>query len=398
MRKYPINITIDTNIFDASKYDLTEEGVLHLLTKFVNEGKVKVYLSDIVIREAHSHLDEIGQSILSKIRDNCKRLLSILDNNAIEASESNNYLEILDKVNRNNLIWKSFEEYITSLNPVIFDLSLIDIEQTLNDYFEYKPPFEKQEKKRKEFPDAFIAKQIRDSFPNGDLVILSEDKGFIDACQKNRQYEILGSIGDLCNLINSQDENYQLVVDSIFSLAEEINKEIKETIESDGNILVSGQTVDRKGIISGFDYSETILSSVKNVTHQLHVVEDIKEDEAVVILDCTADVEMDCYYDDYDNAPWDSEEKEYVFVDSVHIVEKHNARFPVRAYVNYQNNNISIQSITIRLGSASRIERKVTDKRRKWEEPYNICPDCGDSISSINDGGNGFCIKCAPNH
>lgn len=29
---------------------------------------------------------------------------------------------------------------------------------------------------------------------------------------------------------------------------------------------------------------------------------------------------------------------------------------------------------------------------------YNICPDCGKAINFENDGGNGFCIECAPDH
>lgn len=37
-----------------------------------------------------------------------------------------------------------------------------------------------------------------------------------------------------------------------------------------------------------------------------------------------------------------------------------------------------------------------------YEEPlpdaFNICPDCGCQINLNNDGGNGFCVKCAPNH
>ena len=38
-----------------------------------------------------------------------------------------------------------------------------------------------------------------------------------------------------------------------------------------------------------------------------------------------------------------------------------------------------------------------------WEEyagdkPYTTCLDCGRPISFENDGGNGFCIDCAPEH
>ena len=29
---------------------------------------------------------------------------------------------------------------------------------------------------------------------------------------------------------------------------------------------------------------------------------------------------------------------------------------------------------------------------------YSTCPDCGSKINFENDGGNGFCVKCAHNH
>ncbi len=41
-------------------------------------------------------------------------------------------------------------------------------------------------------------------------------------------------------------------------------------------------------------------------------------------------------------------------------------------------------------------------KRRNWEDDEesfeNYCPDCGCGMTFENDGGNGFCIKCAPEH
>ena len=54
--KYPIAVTIDTNIFDSAKYDLSENSTLQLLKKYVNDGKIKVVLSDIVVRESKKHL------------------------------------------------------------------------------------------------------------------------------------------------------------------------------------------------------------------------------------------------------------------------------------------------------------------------------------------------------
>ena len=35
---------------------------------------------------------------------------------------------------------------------------------------------------------------------------------------------------------------------------------------------------------------------------------------------------------------------------------------------------------------------------RSDDDTYDTCPDCGSRIGIDNDGGNGFCINCAPNH
>lgn len=47
------------------------------------------------------------------------------------------------------------------------------------------PPFENSEKKKSEFPDAFIAQQIRKRFgETEEVVIVSNDKGFIRLAEK----------------------------------------------------------------------------------------------------------------------------------------------------------------------------------------------------------------------
>lgn len=44
-------VTIDTNIFDAAKFDLCDASPLKTLENYVKNGKIKVVLSDIVVRD-----------------------------------------------------------------------------------------------------------------------------------------------------------------------------------------------------------------------------------------------------------------------------------------------------------------------------------------------------------
>lgn len=45
-------------------------------------------------------------------------------------------------------VWRKFLE---NLNPEILDLSLIDLNDIVDDYFDIKPPFESGEKKERNF-------------------------------------------------------------------------------------------------------------------------------------------------------------------------------------------------------------------------------------------------------
>ena len=56
MFKYPLAVTIDTNIFDAAKFDLCDTSTLKILENYVKSGKIKVILSDIVVRESKRHI------------------------------------------------------------------------------------------------------------------------------------------------------------------------------------------------------------------------------------------------------------------------------------------------------------------------------------------------------
>ena len=51
MINYPLNVTIDTNIFEENKFDFGPDGTMNLLIKNVQNGKIKLVLSNIVIKE-----------------------------------------------------------------------------------------------------------------------------------------------------------------------------------------------------------------------------------------------------------------------------------------------------------------------------------------------------------
>lgn len=378
MFSYPINVTIDTNVFDSCKYDLSENSTLRILSNYVKDNKVKVYLSNIVIREAKAHLKKQAIGLYSKIRNNRKEMLDIADEDLISVSGLKDYILIPEKQDIIDKTWNRFNDFINSLKPIIFDNSEIDLDEIIDDYFDFNAPFEQSKEKRKEFPDAFIAKQIRSNFPEENSYIISNDKGFKDACSKDKQFVFLGKLGDLYNKISEQDANYSLAISIENELSEKINDAIRNSIIRYENITVYGLSFDRKGVASGHDYYETTLNSIKNVSHDVHIVDAIDENEAIITLNCSANIKMDCYYMDYNNAIWDSEEKVYIDIDSKHIVEKHKARFAVRLQLNLINKDFSLYDISIILGGDTIKDRYDVDDDIDEDdnEFYDTCPDC----------------------
>lgn len=355
MMNYPITITIDTNVFDSVKYDMSDGSKLQILLKHVKDGKVKLVLSDIVLEESKTHLERITRSLCASIRKNRADLLNIASENMISTVGLETHIVIPDKDSIIENANKQFENYIQNLGAEILDVSSVDISEIVDDYFHIRAPFERGEKKRKEFPDAFIVNQIKQRFPNDDSVlIISNDKGFLKGCLRYNNYKTMNSLDELFKEISNHDMRYTQVIEKLRFLEGKINGTIRDYILRTECISVAGVSHDNEGVVYGHEYSETILHSIGKVSHRLHVIDDIDEEKALITLSCRGNIDMDCYYEDYDNAVWDSEEKKYIFLRTVHLLEKHSPNFVCRIRINLKDEEIELLPLHIYLGVDSR--------------------------------------------
>lgn len=385
MFKYPIAVTIDTNILDAAKYDLSENSTLRLLENYVNEGIIKVVLSNIVVRESKKHLAKQVNKVCSIARKLRAEILQESTENLVNYIGLNRFLEITK--DKNILIEKSeelFDSFIQDINAEILSTDLINLDGIIDDYFEINPPFEEGEKKRKEFPDAFIANQIRKRFgETEDVAIVSNDKGFKRACQQTPNHFFFDSLGALFDKINKQkEEAYTETINIIKELQFCISSDVLEYIKNNENIDLNGLSYDKDGIVSGFNYSEFYLHDISDTSFRIHSVDEISNGTSIVTLLCEANISVDCFYEDYDNTPWDSEIKDYVFVDTIKMREVHSARFACRIKLEREEKSFKIFPFKVILGGDSRKDRYEVE-----EEP-DI--DYEQEIKDINRENLGF--------
>lgn len=366
MFKYPLAVTIDTNILDAAKYDLGDGSTLQLLKNYVDDGIIKVVLSNIVVRESKKHLAKQVNKACGIARKLRAEVLQESTEYLINYVGLSRLLEI--SKDKDALIQKSeelFYNFLTDINAEILGIDLINLESIIDDYFEINPPFEDGEKKRKEFPDAFIANQIRKRFGEAeDVAIVSNDNGFKKACKEAPNHFFFGSLGALFDAINKEkEEAYAETINVIKELQFRIAPTLIEYIKSNENIEVRGLSYDKDGVETGFDYDESYLHNVSNIAFRVDSVDEMTDKYSKVTLLCKADISADCYFEDYANAPWDSETKEYVFVETIKMREEHTSRFECRIEVDRETKSYKIFPFTIILDDDSRKDRYELEKQ-----------------------------------
>lgn len=372
MIKYPIYVTLDTNILDAANFDFNEKSTLQLLVNYVKKGKVKVVLSNIVVKEAEKHIAKRGVCVCSLMRKLRADALKTATDYQIKQLGLGHILELsTDKAEISQKSIDLLHKYIADLDAEILDTSKIDLDAIIDDYFEIRAPFQIGEKKRKEFPDAFIANQIRERFGHEEMVaIISIDKGFKEACQSWDNHLFFSSLGDLYGEMNKQEEFYAATKDFVIKQKSDIESYLAQYIKNNVEINVMGLSYDRKGVTEGYDYSETYLNSLSDVSIGIHSVDEIDDNKSIVTLKCESSFIMDCFYEDYENALWDSEEQEYVYVDTIGIREEHKAKFACRIEINRTENTFEVLPFKIILGADSRKERYEieTDSEYDYEQ------------------------------
>ena len=84
MIKYPLYVTLDTNIFDANKLDFSQDSTLGLLVNHVKAGKIKIVLSNIVLKEVEKHVIKASDGVCSSFRGLRKELINVVSDKFLE--------------------------------------------------------------------------------------------------------------------------------------------------------------------------------------------------------------------------------------------------------------------------------------------------------------------------
>ncbi|WP_270659093.1 PIN domain-containing protein [Paraclostridium bifermentans] len=371
MLKYPLSVFLDTNIFIGCRYDLHEDSVLIKLKNLVDHNKVIVYISNVVLRETEKHIKLDILEAVHELKNTRKNISKKIAPTILKDTPLGKIFDLSFQDTIEETALTKFREFLNESKVIYLDNEGIDIDSILDDYFNGNAPFENKEAKKYEFPDAFIISKLKKEFcENKPIWVISCDEGFKKALTNERGFNYLSSIKELLDMINKQDEiiMYNAIKEYIENKDsyKEICNIIKDKIESD-EVDVDGLYYDRKGYCGGYEYSYNLINDVSVENINLSSIDDISEDMIHLTIVCKAKIDVSCFYNDYDNSIWDSDEKEYMFLSEGEIKEEHEPEFEcsLSVKVNHEGNNIEFSicdiSYDLALNQYSRVKQSLVE-------------------------------------
>lgn len=203
-------ISIDSNIFFRYGYKL-KNSVISQLQQFKGGG-IKVVQSDVVHRECLSHIVEKYEGYEQNIKKSIREINKYSEENSDEIER------VLGEIAP--LIEPS-EKALTKLSSFYDDVGMeiiesnehVELESIVDMYFNFIPPFEKNEKKRYEFPDAIALKSLESWAKKNDTKILavSDDKGWAAFAEGNDSIDVINDLAQAMNHLLPQHRMIEMV-------------------------------------------------------------------------------------------------------------------------------------------------------------------------------------------
>lgn len=335
------NIFIDTSIFQQSNF-LAGRKIKRLI-EYAEESEIKLYTSDIIIKE----IKEQVRKNISKSKSAIKQL-AIKNDKEIVIFRNTDTFEIIEQLRNIDYeaeivkicteVDKVIEEYFT-----VIPYGKIDISNVFNRYFENKPPF-KEGLKKNEFPDAFVLEIIEKwcEKNNEKIIAISSDKDWLN--YKSDNIEPIESMDDLLTLIDKNivfknaeisRKQYEFIKSKLEDSKEKLTELIISYID-DSSYFDTGDT----------DMFKLEIPNIEFIDFNIHNV-----DEESAYVNCETKIRFIAHveFEDYENAFYDKEDDEWYLLEHKSTELKKEINIPVNFEVSYniEENEFDIYELSV---------------------------------------------------
>lgn len=321
-------IFIDTSAFEQKNFQF-DAHKLEQLCNLLSENKLHLLTTDITINEVKKHLKNKSKESVSLVKRIKKEAMFLRNTPTLSC------YGIFSDVNEDEIyemVSNAFDTFLELSGAEVVPINTVDISVVFDNYFNERPPFSGPNKKS-EFPDAFVLEAVRmvSQQRGHKLYVISCDGDMAAYAQQYDDVLHLNSVDELIDLvIRNEDELKQPVAfaDKIFSHLErsligEIRNKLLEMEfypESDHMFDIDVDNIE-------VDYISIIDKRILEVssTHAQYEV--------------NLGIKVTAYYSvvNYDESPWDSEDKEYIYLVTDELVVVHNQEISVYVNLDYDD-------------------------------------------------------------
>lgn len=376
-------------------------GALLNLKKYHDAGVVSLITNHIIVNEVENNVKYQVKEATAQIKNFIEKLYCI--NELRHSDEHKGIFQDFRKQKWELYIVDQWKNYLKETECEILQNTDVSLELLLDDYFNSRAPFESRQEKKHEFPDAIVIKSLlkfAEENPLSTVIVATGDQGWEKALEHKNNIHIVKQIKDILSYISKEykPENIEKVVLCIADDHQRIIEYIERYLE-DMNIDFQMEHDD----IEEFD-----IKSIKIAMEYIDFIED--EDVSVTVL-AAVKVVVEYSFFDYENSIYDKEDRCYMYSHVARVKESHESQLSIavnmkldqsqqRYYIDdiESDGNMVLNEDTC--CESERLDSLYEEELDEWigEKFYNTCPDCGCKIAHQNDGGNGFCLSCAPNH
>lgn len=290
-------IFIDTNIFVSENYFLEDNRINQLMSLAENQV-VSILWPEIAYEEMKTHL---LSDVLGTFKEVCGKDYKTLRNDDAFLS----YCKIGAKSVKTNAL-KKLERFKSKSNAYMIPYSYCtDVEGVFKKYFNKEKPFG-ADKKKDEFPDAFIIQALEKYCKNTSLpkvIVLTQDKDFVSSSHLEVVSDYKKYVSDKIANKEMIDELSDSLGDKSIFLSIDWQNEIEELLNDDRTYFV----FCNYGEISDITVEHCCIELNKNDFYVLGMDEDIIRVEVHPVVTFSVDVG----YHDTSEASYDKEYDEW---------------------------------------------------------------------------------------
>lgn len=285
------HLFLDAEVFVRFGFKYTSTP-FKVLVGLIAKGRLKLVITDIVIREVEAQIDKAVAAAATAQRQFSKNA-RVLGSSTLDGVPGK--IEKFDRARVAGNLKENFYRFLNDNKATTIASNEVSLDKIMDDYFADRPPFHAGNKKA-EFPDAISVRALGDwgDAESVTIMVVSGDCGVRDACapvdcllEKETVQEMLDHVADddakLANFIRQQVEKH----------GDEIEKQVIDGFK-DRFFFVIGENGEAE-----VDVEDARLTAVD--------ILEVGDMDAMVEVSFSVDYEAIVSYDDPDMMSYDSE-------------------------------------------------------------------------------------------